>query len=59
MVSQYPGTLDTFNTPASNNRLNNPSHTALHNKISDAVINIETELGTNLKKVMLKALIFG
>jgi hypothetical protein len=50
MSSNYPGTLDTTGNLPDNtidsSPLNSPDHATLHNTISDAVIAVETKVGT-------------
>lgn len=41
----FPSVLSTFNRPAPTDRLNNPSHSALHNTVSSAVGQIEAVIG--------------
>lgn len=41
----FPSTLSSFARPTSSDRLNNPSHSALHNTVSSAVGQIETVIG--------------
>jgi hypothetical protein len=41
----FPSTLSTFNRPNPTDRLNNPSHSALHNTVSSAVGQIEAVIG--------------
>lgn len=41
----FPSTLSSFNRPISSDRLNNPSHSALHNTVSSAVGQIEQFVG--------------
>ena len=43
----YPSTYSTFNRPAASDRLNSPSHSALHNTTSSAVGQIEAVVGLN------------
>lgn len=42
----YPSVITTFSYPTPTDRLNNPSHSALHNTTSSAVGQIQTFLGT-------------
>jgi len=48
MVTNYPTSLDTFVNPASTDTLDSATvpHAAQHDNINDAVLAIETELGT-------------
>jgi hypothetical protein len=41
----FPSTLSTFNRPTATDRLNSPSHSALHNTVSSAVGQIEAVIG--------------
>lgn len=41
----YPSTFSTFNRPGSSDRLNNPSHSALHNTVSSALGQVEAVIG--------------
>ncbi len=41
----FPSTLSTFNRPSPTDRLNSPSHSALHNTVSSAVGQIEAVIG--------------
>lgn len=41
----FPSTLSTFNRPNPTDRLNSPSHSALHNTVSSAVGQIEAVIG--------------
>lgn len=41
----FPSTLSTFARPAATDRLNSPSHSALHNTVSSAVGQIEATIG--------------
>lgn len=41
----YPSTFSSFNRPASSDRLNSPSHSALHNTVSSAVGQVEAVIG--------------
>lgn len=47
MATNYPGGLDSFSNPGSNDPLNSPSHSAAHTNVYDALEAIEAELGTN------------
>ena len=48
MATNYPTTLDTFTNPTSTDTLDSATvpHAAQHDNINDAVLAIETELGT-------------
>ncbi len=41
----FPSTLSTFNNPSPTDRLNSPSHSALHNAVSSALGQVETVIG--------------
>lgn len=41
----FPSTFSTFNRPSPSDRLNNPSHSALHNTVSSAVGQLEAVVG--------------
>lgn len=41
----WPSVLNTFNRPSTTSRLDNPSHSALHNTVSSAVGQIEQTIG--------------
>ena len=41
----FPSTLSSFNRPTTTDRLNNPSHSALHNTVSSALRQIEAVIG--------------
>lgn len=41
----YPSTFSSFNRPQANDRLNSPSHSALHNTVSSAVGQLEAVIG--------------
>lgn len=43
----FPSVLNTFNRPTPTDRLNSPSHSALHNTVSSAVGQIEAVIGLN------------
>lgn len=43
----FPSVFNTFNRPSPTDRLNSPSHSALHNTVSSAVGQIEAVIGTN------------
>lgn len=43
----FPSTLSTFNRPATTDRLNNPSHSALHNTVSSALGQVEAVIGVD------------
>lgn len=41
----YPSTFSSFNRPTASDRLNSPSHSALHNSVSSALGQVEAVLG--------------
>lgn len=41
----FPSTLSTFNRPTTTDRLNSPSHSALHNTVSSALGQVEAVMG--------------
>src|SRR3990167_1003342 len=41
----FPSTLNTFNRPTTTDRLNSPSHSALHNTVSSALGQVEAVIG--------------
>lgn len=41
----YPSVLNTFNRPTASDRLNSPSHSALHNTVSSALGQVEAFIG--------------
>lgn len=43
----FPSTLSSFNRPNSTDRLNNPSHSALHNTVSSALGQVEAVIGVD------------
>lgn len=43
----FPSTFSTFTRPAASDRLNNPSHSALHNTVSSALGQVEAVIGTD------------
>ena len=47
----FPSVLNTFNRPATTDRLNSPSHSALHNTVSSAVGQIEQVIGLSTTSV--------
>jgi hypothetical protein len=48
MATNYPSTLDSFTNPTATDTLDSATvpHAAQHDNINDAVVAIETELGT-------------
>ena len=51
MASNYPGSLDSFDTIASDKKTSDAvggrTHRAMHNDLGDAIESVQTELGTN------------
>lgn len=47
----FPSIINTFNIVNPTDRLNSPSHSALHNSVSSVVTQIETFIGTNSSAV--------
>lgn len=43
----YPSTITTFSYPTASDRLNSPSHSALHNTTSSAIGQMQTVIGTS------------
>ena len=43
----FPSTISTFPQPTPTNRLNNPSHSGLHNSETAEIVQIETVIGTD------------
>lgn len=43
----FPSVLNTFNRPTPTDRLNSPSHSALHNTVSSALGQVQAVIGTN------------
>src|SRR3990167_2472058 len=43
----FPSTLSTFNKPTTTDRLNSPSHSALHNTVSSALGQVEAVIGVD------------
>src|SRR3990167_4002761 len=41
----FPSVLNTFNRPTTTDRLNSPSHSALHNTVSSALGQVEAVIG--------------
>ena len=54
----FPSTLSTFDRPATTDRLNNPSHSALHNTVSSAVGQIEQVIGRDGNNSVAGSLIY-
>jgi hypothetical protein len=48
MATNYPGSLDTFTNPTATDTLDSSSvpHAGQHDNLNDAVLAVETELGT-------------
>ena len=44
----FPSTISTFNQVSASDRLNSPSHSALHNNISSVLTQVQTVIGTNV-----------
>jgi hypothetical protein len=44
-MSLFPSTLSTFSRPTTTSKLNNPSHSALHNTVSSALGQVEAVIG--------------
>src|SRR3990167_7456680 len=47
----FPSVLNTFNRPSTSDRLDSPSHSALHNTVSSAVGQIEQVIGLSTTSV--------
>ncbi len=43
----FPSTLSSFTYPSASDKLNNPSHSALHNSVSSALGQVEVVIGTD------------
>lgn len=48
----YPSTYSSFNRPTASDRLNSPSHSALHNTVSSAVGQIEQTIGLSASSLI-------
>lgn len=48
----FPSILNTFNRPAATDRLNSPSHSALHNTVSSALGQVQAVIGTSTTSVL-------
>src|SRR5208282_4858659 len=61
--SNFPGALDTTTNLPDNitdsSKLNSPDHANLHNTLSDAVIAVETKLGTGATTPILGSVLIG
>jgi hypothetical protein len=44
--TNYPGSIDSFTDPASSNPMNAPSHSGQHTNINDAMVAVQTAIGT-------------
>lgn len=53
MATNYPGSLDSFTDPISSNALNSPSHAGQHTVANDAILALETKLGTTTTPALL------
>lgn len=47
----FPSTLSTFNRPTPTDKLNNPSHSALHNTVSSALGQVEAVIGSSVQAI--------
>ena len=47
MATNFPTSLDSLTNPISTDKLNNPSHSAQHTNINDAVEAIQAKVGVN------------
>lgn len=54
MSSTYPGIKDTFTNPVGTNTLDSPDHAVMHTNENDAILAIQTTLGTNAGTSVLK-----
>ena len=46
MATNFPGAIDSFTNPTSGDTLDSPSHAAQHANINDAMVAVQTRLGT-------------
>lgn len=46
-MANFPSVLNTFTRPTASDRLNNPSHSALHNTVSSALGQVEAVIGVD------------
>jgi hypothetical protein len=46
MATNFPGSIDSLTDPTSSSPLNNPSHSGQHANANDAIVAIETAIGT-------------
>ena len=46
MATNYPTSIDTFVNPTSNDSLNAPSHSQQHTNLNDAMVAVQTKLGS-------------
>jgi hypothetical protein len=51
MATNFPTSLDSLTNPISTDKLNNPSHSAQHANINDAVEALQTKVGVNSSAV--------
>jgi len=54
----FPSILNTFNRPTATDRLNSPSHSALHNTVSSALGQVEATLGVVAANSVVGTLIY-
>lgn len=47
MATNFPTTLDTLINPTSSDPLNNPSHSAQHANVNDAIEALQAKVGVN------------
>lgn len=47
MATNFPTSLDSLTNPISTDKLNNPSHSAQHANVNDAVEALEAKVGVN------------
>ena len=52
MATSFPTSIDTFTNPVATNPTNSPSHATQHTHINDAVLAIETAIGTTASPVL-------
>ena len=46
MATNFPTSIDSFTNPSSGDTLDSPSHAAQHTNINDAMVAVQTKLGT-------------
>jgi hypothetical protein len=51
MATNYPTSIDSFTNPTSGDTLDSPSHAAQHANINDAMVAVQTRLGTGADPV--------